>query len=101
MDQSKTDIPHFLFLSSMAAGMWKLRTHLVGAIIHGIGNYGYFDYYQYSHGSNLTINILMRLLTKLKDSLPPVLYLQLDNCWRENKNRYRYCFLAHLMLICI
>ena len=29
--------------------------------------------------------------------LPPTLYLQMDNCWRENKNRYVLCFLALLV----
>lgn len=24
--------------------------------------------------------------------LPPVLHIQLDNCWRENKNRFCFCF---------
>ncbi|CAC5414125.1 Fibrinogen-like protein A,Ryncolin-4,Fibrinogen C domain-containing protein 1-A,Ficolin-1-A,Ficolin-2,Ficolin-1,Fibrinogen C domain-containing protein 1-B,Fibrinogen C domain-containing protein 1 [Mytilus coruscus] len=35
MDQSKTEIPNFLYLSSLTAGMWKLTTHLVGALVHG------------------------------------------------------------------
>ena len=30
----------------------------------------------------------MRVLYDLKDSLPDVLYLQMDNCGRENKNKY-------------
>ena len=29
--------------------------------------------------------------------LPPTLYLQKDNCWRENKNHYMLCFLALLV----
>ena len=87
MDQSKTDIPHFLYLSSLVSGMWKLRTHLIGAIVHGIGIYGYFDYYQYPHGSNLTIHVLLDVLHRNKDRLPDTLYLQMDNCGRENKNR--------------
>ena len=29
--------------------------------------------------------------------LPPTMYLQMDNCWRENKNRYVFCFLALLV----
>ncbi|CAC5388899.1 unnamed protein product [Mytilus coruscus] len=88
MDQSKTEIPHFLYLSSLTAGMWKLRTHLVGALVHGVGLYGFFDWYQYAHSSNLTIHVILSILLMTKDSLPDVLYLQMDNCARENKNRY-------------
>ena len=39
------------------------------------------------HGSNITINALLIVLFELKDNLSDVLYLQMDNCWRENKNR--------------
>ncbi|XP_062581892.1 uncharacterized protein LOC134243670 [Saccostrea cucullata] len=33
----------------------------------------------------------------LKDSLPDVLYLQMDNCARENKNRYLLAFMCYLV----
>ncbi|KAJ8299830.1 hypothetical protein KUTeg_022577 [Tegillarca granosa] len=72
MDQKKTQIPHLLYISSFIAGMWKLRTHLVGAIVHGVGVYGFFDYYQYPHGSNLTIHVLLSILFMIRDSLPEV-----------------------------
>lgn len=29
--------------------------------------------------------------------LPPVLHVQLDNCWRENKNRFAFCFWSLLV----
>lgn len=29
--------------------------------------------------------------------LPPNLYLQADNCWKENKNRYVFALLALLV----
>ena len=66
--------------------MWKLRTHLKGAIAHDIGNFGYFDYYQCPHSSNLTIHVLLSILSQLKH-LPDTLYLQLDNCAGGYKNR--------------
>ena len=88
MDQSKTTLPHFVNTPKHSDGMWKLRTHLLGAIVHGIGTYGFFDVFQYPHGSNLTVTILLQLLYGMKDSLPETLYLQMDNCGRENKNRF-------------
>lgn len=44
MDQSKTQIPHFVHASKFTASMWKLRVHLVGVIVHGIRVYGFFRF---------------------------------------------------------
>ena len=46
--------------------------------------------------SNLTINILLNIIHKYHDSLPPVLYIQLDNTARENKNKHLHS--AHCLL---
>ena len=40
------------------------------------------------HDSNLTLEVLPLILHTLKDRLLPTLYLQMDNCGRENKNKY-------------
>ena len=97
MDQSKTNIPHFQQKSKQTSGNSKLKTHVTGAIVHGQGAYGYFDICEWSHSSNMTIAILMNVLYMYKDSLPPVLYLQMDNCGRENKNRFVFAFCALLV----
>lgn len=75
----------------------------------------------FPRGSNLTIEVLYRMLKCLKASyngkreclsafevskhvpfsagnLPKVFYLQMDNCWRENKNHYVLAFLSDLVL---
>ena len=31
------------------------------------------------------------------DIYPPILYVQMDNCWRENKNKYVITFLCLLV----
>lgn len=90
MDQSKTQIPHFVHASKLTSSMWRLRVHLVGVILHGIGVYGFFDLFEYSHSTNLTLSVLMSIFYMLKESLPDVLYLQMDNCARKNKNRYSF-----------
>lgn len=97
MDQSKTFVPHFVQVSKFVSSIWKLRTHVTGAIVHGQGTYGFFDNHEWPHSSNLTINVLLHLLVIHKGQLPPVLYLQLDNCARENKNRYLFGFLCLLV----
>lgn len=57
---------------------------------------GAFDIFQFPHDSNLTCNFLLQILLKL-EKLPKILYLQLDNCWRENKNRYFFGFVGFLV----
>ena len=73
-----------------------LRTHLTGAINHGYGVYCYIDLLTWPHDANLMINVLVDVLLK-RDTLAPVLYLQLDNTARENKNQYVMAFLAYLV----
>ena len=97
MDQSKTNLPHFQQKCKQTSGFWKLKTHVTGAIVHGQGVYGYFDVCQWKHSSNMTITILLNILYMYRDSLPEVLYLQMDNCARENKNKYVFAFCALLV----
>jgi len=75
--------------------MWHLRTHITEVFIHtkaphGKLTYAYVDMLQWPHGSNLTITVLLKTLQGYqKDhTLPPNLYLQMDNTTRGNKNRY-------------
>lgn len=72
------------------------RTHVTAAIVHGQGTYAYIDVHSWPHDSNLTINILLDILMR-QEFLPPVLYLQLDNTARENKNQYTLSFLSYLV----
>ena len=105
MDQSKTDMPNLRRISKSTANLQKLRTHLVGAIVHsglcpmGKEYFGVFDLFQWKHDSNLTMNIILIVLQLVNSrfGLPPVLNLQLDNCWRENKNKFVFTFLSLLV----
>ncbi len=57
------------------------------------------DINQYPHDSNLTLNCLLKALTvtATENRLNPTLYVQADNCGRENKNRYILGFMALLV----
>ena len=49
---------------------------------------------------NFVPNVLLRVLDIYKEEhgyLPPVLYMQLDNTCRENKNKFVFSFLAYLV----
>lgn len=99
MDQNKTDLPQNPQKNKSASNMWVLRTHITGVIVHGRRSYAFVDLNLWPHDSNLTINVLLQVLEReaREGPLPPKLYLQLDNCWRENKNKFVFAFLAMLV----
>lgn len=96
MDQNKTNVPSLLREAKSSQNLLRLRTHLTGALVHtrsshGKHIYAVYDLLQWPHDSNLTIQVLCQVLLKVREgsqALPHVLYLQLDNCGRENKNCY-------------
>jgi hypothetical protein len=96
MDQMKLMVPKLLNVMKAYSSAWRLKTHLTGVLNHGREAVGYFDLMQWPHDSNLTINIVMRVLLRM-DIIPDRLYLQMDNCWRENKNQYVLAFLGVLV----
>lgn len=57
------------------------------------------DIYEWPHDPNMTANALICVLNKFNSlhGLAPVLYLQLHNCVRENKNNVILCFLFQLV----
>lgn len=105
MDQNKTNVPHLLEKPKSTQNLWRLRTHLTGALAHTQADNGkvaftFCDLLQWPHDPNLTLTVLMQVLTHLKSKLqqlPSVLYLQLDNTSRENKNITVMGFLALLV----
>ncbi|XP_062609674.1 uncharacterized protein LOC134271502 [Saccostrea cucullata] len=101
MDQSKTNIPHFKGRQSKEfAATRQLNVHVTGVLSHSRNKkILYTDFHQYKHDSNLTLNILLKVLWNHSKGkpLPPVLYLQADNCFRENKNKYVLSFLELLV----
>ncbi|XP_053378566.1 uncharacterized protein LOC128548166 [Mercenaria mercenaria] len=86
MDQDKTALPRLATTPKTLGNLWRVKVGLMAALVHGVGIYGFFDAYQWGHGSSYTISALVHVLLML-DSLPDVLYLQLDNCPGQNKNR--------------
>lgn len=82
--------------SKASSAMERVRVHLTGVIVHGHGAYGFFDMDEWPHNANITINVLLNVLS-MHPSLPPTLYLQLDNCGRDNKNRFLFAFCCLLV----
>ena len=65
MDQNKTNVPHMIRVPKSCQNSWNLRTHLTGNLVHGRGNYGYFDFLQWPHDCNLTITTMLQTLLQL------------------------------------
>jgi hypothetical protein len=97
MDHSNTNVPHFLREAKEACAKEKLATHVTGVMIHG--HYPHRLVYTWLDNSpsdsNVTITVLLDVLNRALNhrkekglKMPEVLYLQLDNCGRENKNQY-------------
>ena len=77
---------------------YRLQPHIEGCLVHGRTFHAYIVL-EDGHDSNMVINCLMNALVKESAgrALPPTLYIQQDNCWRENKNRYSIGFMAYLV----
>ena len=100
MDQNKTNVPHMVRIPKSCQNLWNLRTHLTGNLVHGKGNYGYFDYLQWPHDCNVTLSTLLYTLVEIGSKegyIPRKLLLQFDNCVRENKNKFVMGFMAWLV----
>ena len=60
MDQKKTNVPHITQTTKSTQNLWRVRTHLTGALVHTKSEKGkivfaFFDLLQWGHDSNLTI----------------------------------------------
>jgi hypothetical protein len=61
MDQNKTELPFSPLRYSMLNTAWRLKVHIVGALIHGRNPICFLDNQQHSHDANLTTNILLQV----------------------------------------
>ena len=75
MDQDKTDILHTISKPKAMAGAYTLDTHVTGVIAHGRCTMMAIDCGDFAHDSNLTIEIIVRLLHKYK-----VMYIVCKKC---------------------
>lgn len=100
MDQNKSDLPHYaLWNAPSGSGQMKLKTHIMGSIVHGRGKYFFVDHREIPHDTNLSLSCLLKILAQESQdgTLPATLYVQLDNTTRENKNKYFLGMMAYLV----
>ena len=79
----------------------RLHHHFTLAVVHGMGTKCFITRDNIASDPNLTVECLQRTLAWAEDQrggrLPPKLYLQVDNCWRENKNSLVVNWLSSLV----
>lgn len=79
-----------------------LTTHITGVIAHGQDlKLCFIDQLKWPADSNITANVILTVLKYIKEQFelsPPVLYLQMDNCFRDCKKIYIFGFCAILVM---
>ena len=104
MDHSKSSLPHFGRTPKDLDSAESLQTHITGIHVPGWAErpftcYTWHDLFP--TGSDSVITMILKILCDYAkahdDKLPPKLFLHMDNCWRENKNRY-VLGIAHLLV---
>ena len=102
-DQKNYGIPHFVEASKSDRGH-QLKVKIVAAMQHlkrgerDLHLFAMTD--EFATGANHVIEVVHRFLQgkkKARGKLPPILFIQLDNCTRENKNRFFFSYLELLV----
>lgn len=102
MDQNKTSIPHPNCNPKKIQHLKGLPVHVMGALAHGRtpGAYSLQSLRQFPGDPNFTIECLRRVLLDMETRSahrPQHLHLVMDNCVKENKNKYLLSFLGALV----
>lgn len=97
MDQRKTAVPRIADRPKSLDRCEVVKNHVVGVLINGTDFSIVSHYDHWKRGPNLTISILFQTLKKMPKPWPLVLYLQLDNCIAENKNKTVFFICALLV----
>ena len=99
-DQSAYGLPHLIELDKFTSNRIRLPVSLMGVLVHGYRAFGFTYLKNIKHGTNIVIECLHHVLVdykKVRGRIPPLLYLQLDNTSRKNKNKYMLGYLACLV----
>lgn len=101
MDQQKCALPWFHHPSKEVDSKCHIPTVVTNVRVPGVCCLNYLSNNNFAHDANLTVTVLHKALQVVAEKkggqLPPVLYLQLDNCVRENKNSTMFGYLTWLV----
>jgi hypothetical protein len=94
-------LPHFIRLPKGCIKAQRVPYLVYGLINSGLGLMEYTTHFDHwpKHDANIAISYLWVHLRELikKDTPRHTLYLNADNCARDNKNRWMFAFLAILV----
>ncbi len=99
-DQSAYGLPHFVTTTKDVHGQ-AMKVRLIGVLEHASLNtlrlYSMTE--EHKTGANHIVESIHRTLNDIAmvATLPPCLYIQADNCFRENKNRYLFAFVESMV----
>jgi hypothetical protein len=104
-DQSSYSVPHFTSPSKSTSQAHKLIFTLQCVNVHGRGYYSYYLRHKaVAKDASYVITCLHQTLVSVfqdfyipNNKRPSILYIQADNCCRENKNIYVLGYLAYLI----
>ena len=99
MDQKKTRLPHWPRPPKNVDESSLIQLHLVGCLVTCVQKQAmvFLNYPTLHNDGNLTITIIQHVLKEWDGRLPSILYLQLDNTARENKNNLLLAYLNMLV----
>jgi len=100
VDQSAFGLPYFTYSTKETKGH-SLKVKLICVLEHApVKNLCLHTMTEeYESGANHVIEALHRTIMEksMKQVLPDTLYLQVDNCTRENKNRFFFAYIESLV----
>jgi len=99
-DQKAFDLPHFVHTWKDVTGH-GMKVRLIGVKEHTTPDK--IDLYlmteEYETGANHIVEVLHRTLSNKRrtSKIPPILFIQADNCTRENKNTFFFSYCESLV----
>jgi hypothetical protein len=97
------EVPHIIPITKETANLPKLSINAVGTINHSAQTRDFLFFLEgYKKNSNLMLTCFYLHIMEhfhMTGSHPPILWLQADNCFKENKNRWMMAFCCWLIHI--
>ena len=95
-------LPHIMPLPKETQCLPRIRTHVYATVNFSSGStHFYLGFPHWAAGPNLSVTILfdsiLQFFKTIKHNRPSQLYLQVDNCAKDGKNRIIFAFAAHLV----
>ena len=92
-DQFVNGFPHFFEITKNDASGNRLKLHTIIYMVHGSTPHVFLAWEDVQGNANLIAHCLYEAIKheeNKRGKLPDILYVQADNCFRENKNSYMF-----------